>query len=94
MAHRNPITFPYNNIVDTCCRALADAGEAPSDIQLVHSIHLQKISEAVASTFHYDTVTGQHLSIEMIQTLIPWFERQLRELESSFPPHKGPMSKL
>ena len=86
MAFRKPLTLSYNHSLLTCSRALADVGGSPVDIYMANTIQIQRISEDIARTFHYDIVNAQHPSIELLEMTIPIYEHQLQEIKRSCPP--------
>jgi hypothetical protein len=76
----------YTDYIDTCCRALNDARETPSDYLLTYFIRLQRLAEEISTTFDY----GGHQQLpplDAIRTemLVKTFRKQLKQFEESFP---------
>ena len=76
----------YNDYVESCCQALSEAKEAPSDCFLQYFIRLQRLTEEVNSTFGYDD-HQQLPALDAVRTemMVKAFSKQLTQFEETFP---------
>jgi hypothetical protein len=76
----------YTDYIDTCCQALSDARETPSDHLLPYFIRLQRLAEEISTTFDYGGYQ-QLPPLDAIRTemLVKTFRKQLNQFEESFP---------
>lgn len=93
VAFRKPNNLKYTDYIDTCCQALSDAMETPSDYLLPYFIRLQRLAEEINITFDYGGYQ-QLPALDAIRTemLVKTFRKQLKQSEESFPPdvwHNG-----
>jgi hypothetical protein len=86
MAFRRPNNLKYTDYVDTCCQALSDAKETPSDYLLPYFIRPQRLAEEINTTFDYGGYQ-QLPSLDAIRTeiLLKTFRKQLKHFEETFP---------
>ena len=72
----------FDDSIRACCRTLTKARASPLDMLLVHSVQIQRLSEEIASTFHYYSLTsGQHPSLDSVDISVKAFERRIQDLE-------------
>jgi hypothetical protein len=86
VAFRKPNNLKYTDYIDTCCQALSDAKETPSDYLLPYFIRLQRLAEEISTTFDYGGYQ-QLPALDAIRTemLVKTFRKQLKQFEESFP---------
>ncbi len=86
MAFRKPNNLKYTDYVGTCCQALSDAMETPSDYLLPYFIRLQRIADEINTNFDYGGYQElPALDAVRTETLLKTFRKQLKQFEESLP---------
>ena len=87
MVCRKPISMRYNDYIGDCCRSLAKCGNASADVDLVHFINLQRLTEEIASAFGHDSINseGGCLRMDNVELSVRAFKSRLHDLRHCLP---------
>ena len=84
---RKPNNMRYTDYVGECCSYLAQKPEVDTDHLLQYFVKLQHFQEDVNAAFDYDSIYNlQPLDSARIEILLGSFQRQLVQMEETFPP--------
>ena len=95
MGARKPFGVRYDDYIGDCCRSLVQSSYAPTDVDLIYFVGLQRLGEEIAITFGYDSINNEsrRLSIEHVELFVKAFKSRLLDLRSSFPSNSKCSSK-